>query len=48
MGGRMITREGMSVREIRLKRAGKQKCSKLSPRLQNCAAFRKADAPSVA
>lgn len=44
----MITRESMSVREIRLKRAGKQKCSKLSSRLQNCAAFRKANAPSVA
>lgn len=47
MGGRTITRESMSVRAIRLKRAGKEKSSKLSPCLQNPAAFRKADAHLV-
>jgi len=43
----MITRESMSMREIRLKRSGKPKCLKLSPCLQDCAAFRKADAHLV-
>jgi len=43
----MITRESTSVREIRLKRAGKQKCSKLSSCSQNSTTFRKASALSV-